>query len=263
VTAPAYEPISLGYACEVKYQLSRALFRRKFPQGQELDLRRMLLTNEYGQRNFERHVFDWQITPFTAVLEYLERDFEGVFEREDLFLNADGEVEHRRLGTRHPHDFRPMGGLTADSIDLGYADARSKFDHLARKFLAHLEQPGPFLYVFREVRVYDEAVRLIDLLKRRNPAHEVKILFVGAPGETDQWMTALDGTVFKAWIPLTADKPADRQWEGQDAGWDAALEDWRLTIHGGDRISRTYDESVLLKPARNLVQDWLHRLSGR
>ncbi len=245
MTGIAYEPISLGYSCEVKYQLSRALYERKFPDGDDFNLRRMLLTDEYGQRSFERHIFDWQITPFAAVLEYLERDFQGVFEREDLFLNADGEVEHRRLGTRHPHDFKPMGGLTEALVDQGYARARSKFDHLARKFLEHLERPGPFLYVFREVRIYDEAARLIELLKGRNPAHDFKILFVGYPGETDQVLSALEGEVFKAWIPLAAPaKPADRQWEGQDGGWDIALKDWPLTIHGGDRISRTFDEAA-------------------
>lgn len=262
MTGIAYEPISLGYACEVKYQLSRALFRRKYPDGQELDLRRMLLTNEYGQRNFERHIFDWQITPFAAVLDYLERDFQGVFERKDLFLNAAGEVEHRRLGTRHPHDFKPMGGLTEASIDQGYAQARSKFDHLARKFLDHLTRPGPFLYVFREVRIYDEAVRLIDLLKRKNPAHDFKVLFVGHPGETDQWMTALESTVFKAWAPLGAPaKPADRQWEGPDEGWDAMLADWTLTVHGGDRIARSFDESLI--PAKLATRgSWIRRLIG-
>lgn len=244
MTGPTYEPISLGYSCEVKYQLSRALYTRKFPDGEEFDLRRMLMTDEYGQRSFERHIFDWQITPFAAVLEYLERDFQGVFERDDLFLNPHGEVEHRRLRTVHPHDFKPMGGLTEALIDAGYAKARGKFDHLARKFLTHLTRPGPFLYVFREVRIYSEAERLIELLKRKNPGHDCKILFVGYPGETDQWMTALEGTVFKAWIPLTSDKSADRQWEGQDQGWDEALKDWRLTVHGGDRITRTFDESL-------------------
>src|ERR1035437_9466270 len=97
---PAYEPIGLGYSCEVKYQTARALFSRKFPDGAEEDFRRMLMTPEYGQRNFERHIFDWQITPFAAVLEYLGSDFQGVFERADLYVD-NGEVTHRVLGTRH------------------------------------------------------------------------------------------------------------------------------------------------------------------
>ena len=57
-----YEPISLGFSCGVKYQLSRTLFTRKFPDGVENDFRNTLLSPEYGQRNFERHIFDWQIT---------------------------------------------------------------------------------------------------------------------------------------------------------------------------------------------------------
>jgi hypothetical protein len=239
----AFEPISLGYACEVKYQLSRTLFARKHPDGQELDLRRMLMTNEYGQRSFERHVFDWQITPFPAVIEYLERDFQGVFERDDLTVE-NGVVVHRRLGTRHPHDFRPHEAMTEALIDPGYANARSKFDHLAAKFLQHLRRPGPFLYVFREVRIYDEAVHLANLLRRKNPDHAFKLLFVGYPGETDQVLSALEGEVFKGWAPLEANKSPDRAWEGDDDAWDAILKGWTLTVHGGDRITRTFDESL-------------------
>jgi hypothetical protein len=243
VDATVYEPISLGYGCEVKYQLSRVLFARKFPDGNADDLRRMLMTPEYGQRTFERHIFDWQITPFTTVLEYLESDFQGVFEREDLYVD-DGVVTHRRLGTRHPHDFHPVDGvLDAAAIDAGYAAARSKFEHLATKFRALLLRPGPYLYVHKQIRIHSEAVRLMELLRVHNPDHAFKILFVGGDDE-DQMLAALEGEVFKAWTPMQPDKPAERAWEGDDARWDDILEPWRLGLHGGDRITRTFDESL-------------------
>ena len=243
MTGIAYEPVSLGYACEVKYQLSRALYARKFPDGAEFDLRRMLMTDDYGQRSFERHIFDWQITPFTAVLEYLERDFEGVFEREDLFLNANGEVEHRRLHTVHPHDFKPHLAMDEAALDRGYADARAKFEHLAGKFRGHLERPGPFLYVVREIRILDEALRLSELLRHRNRGHAFKLLFVGSEGE-DQHLGALEGEAFKGWTPRESGKPPERAWEGNDHAWDVILKDWPLAPHGGDRITRTFDESL-------------------
>ncbi len=233
-----FEPISLGYSCEVKYQLSRVLYARKFPDGDENEFRNMLLSPEYGQRHFERHIFDWQIVPFAAVLAYLERDFQGVFEREDLYVD-NGEVTHRQLGTRHPHEFHAVNGVLDDAaIDAGYPAARGKFDHLANKFREHLKQPGPFLYVHKEIRIYDEAVRLMQLLRARNPAHAFKLLFVGYDGE-DQMLDALQGEVFKAWAPMTADKPQDRQWEGDNRRWDEILKPWSLTVHGGDRIART------------------------
>jgi hypothetical protein len=262
----AFEPISLGYSCEVKYQLSRTLFRRKYPDGAEEDLRRMLMTPDYGQRSFERHIFDWQITPFAAVLEYLERDFEGVFEREDLHVE-DGAVAHRRLKTRHPHDFHPYGGrLDEAAIDRGYAAARSKFDYLAGKFLAHLARPGLFLYVVKEIRIYDEAVRLSDLLRRRNPDHAFKLLFVGFEGE-DQMLEGLRGEVFKAWVPAAPDKPADRAWEGDDGRWDQILRDWTFSDRAAERITRTFDESLAgadAPPAvpRGSFRRWLSQRLG-
>jgi hypothetical protein len=256
----AYEPISLGYSCEVKYQLSRALFRRKFPTGSDHELQRMLLTPEYGQQNFERHIFDWQITPFAAVLEYLERDFQGAFERADL-VSENGEVVHRRLKTRHPHEFPHDLALDDAGIDAAYSQARGKFDHLARKFLAHLRRPGPFLYVFKDIRIYDEAVRLSALLRRHSPDHAFKILFVGYEGD-DQMLKALEGEVFKGWVPYASGKPTDREWEGHDASWDRILADWNLVIHGGDRIARSLDEMPTAAP-EPVKTGWFDRFRRR
>jgi hypothetical protein len=258
----AFEPISLGYSCEVKYQLSRALYMRKHPDGSEDELRNLLQTTERGQRSFERHIFDWQITPFAAVLEYLDRDFQGVFEREDLTVE-DGEVVHRRLGTRHPHDFHAADGVLDEAaIDAGYADARGKFEHLAAKFRRHLRQPGPFLYVCKEIRIYDEVVRLAALLRQADPDHAFQILFVGYDGE-DQTLSALEGEVFKAWTPMAPDKEPGHEWEGHNQAWEEALAPWALTVHGGDRITRTYEESLTPPPLqRTGRRGWLGRLLG-
>jgi hypothetical protein len=254
-----YEPISLGFACEVKYQLARVLYERKFPDGNENDFRNTLLSAEYGQRNFERHIFDWQITPFKTVLKYLETDFQGVFEREDLVVDG-GQVIHRRLGTRHPHDFHAVDGVLDDrAIDAGYDSARGKLEHLARKFRLHLERLGPFLYVHREIRTQDETLQLMDLLRARNPRRAFKILYVGYAGE-DQWLEDVKGEVFKAWAPLRVDKPDHRQWEGDNQSWDKILEAWDLTVHGGDRIVRHEDDNSVSR--RSGLMHWLRRPAG-
>lgn len=70
-----------------------------------MDVVREALNSGRAGQVFTRHIFDWQITPVAAALAYLERDFVGVFEREDLAVSPQGEVVHRWLHTRHPHDF--------------------------------------------------------------------------------------------------------------------------------------------------------------
>lgn len=249
VTTPppaSAEIISLGYACEAKYQISRHLYFRQHPDGAEEDFRRMLMGRDHGQRAFERHVFDWQITPFEAVIRYLESDFKGVFERADFAVNGSGEVEHWRLKTRHPHDFLPMDGvLDARAIDLQYEAARSKFEHLAAKFRTLLQSEAPQLFVFKQIRIYDDAVRLLELLGGDRPGRDVKLLFVDYDGQ-DQMLDALEGRVFRGWVPAQADKPADRQWEGDDARWDGILRPFDLRLPGG-RLPKTFEASLAAK----------------
>ena len=223
----AYEPISLGHTCEVKYQLSRRLYRDRHPGADEGAVRR-IFRNSYGSEHFRRHIFDFQITPFSSVCAYLEQDFRGVFEREDLFVDpATAHVTHRTLATSHPHDFEPPeGGATLALIDDEYAAARSKFDYLADRFRRHLLAPGRFLYVFMEMRAAGEAERLLGLLSRA-PAHEAYLLMVGEPG-ADADYGDLAGRVLKAWRRPDAGKSEAHAWEGHDGAWDAALSPFTL-----------------------------------
>ena len=103
--------------------------------------------------------------------------------------------------------------------------------------------------MFRYLSLYGDRLlgRLVKYplagLSRANPDHRFKILFAGYDGE-DQHLGALEGEVFKAWLPWVIDKPADRQWEGDDRRWDQILAPWPLVPHGEDRITRTFDESL-------------------
>jgi hypothetical protein len=222
----AMEPVSLGYACDLKYQISRNLYFRIHPSHTERQFRNMLFRWQRCPSFFRRHIFDWQITPFAAMCAYIRNDFQGVFERADLHVGEDGNAHHRSLLTIHPHDFSkgPDGRVTEAIIDAEYAQVRSKFDFLADRFRRHLETPGPCLYVVGEIRPLAEVEGLIDLLKSRNLDRRLHLLLVDKDGAVNQVLSRLRGTVSKGWLPHGCDKPADRQWEGRDDAWNAILD---------------------------------------
>jgi hypothetical protein len=247
------EPISLGYSCDVKYQLSRNLYFRWFPTHSETQFRNMLFRWLQQPTRFRRNIFDWMIAPFSAVCAYLENDFQGVFERGDLELHDDGrKVRHRDLLTIHPHDFKPGpdGRYTDALIDEQYPAARAKFDYLAARFRRHLQTPGPYLYVFKEIRALQDIERLRDLLGARNEAHLFQLLLVDNRGAVNQVLNALRGQAVKGWLPGGCDKAPDRKWEGDDAAWDAILGRFALDVHadGGARHAGPPPWAVLPPP---------------
>jgi hypothetical protein len=73
----------------------------------------------------KRGVFDGQVTPPAALIEYLRRDFVGMFERDDLYVQ-DGRVLNRRFGTNHIHEFPE--DVTDEMLDSLYPQARRKHD---------------------------------------------------------------------------------------------------------------------------------------
>jgi hypothetical protein len=80
----------------------------------------------FGKHSGRKGVFDWQITPASAFLEYLSRDFRGMFDRADL-VARNGEVFNDRFGTNHVHEFPK--GIQPDDIDRHYPAARKRHDH--------------------------------------------------------------------------------------------------------------------------------------
>jgi len=224
------EPISLGYACDVKYQFSRNIFERMYPDGSETEFRNMLFRWQGAPTPFTRHIFDWMIVPRAAVYAYLERDFQGVFEREDLVIDG-STVLHRTLLTYHPHDFAngPDGRLTEAMVDEQYANFRSKYEFLAERFRAHLKTPGPYLYIYKEMLKRDDAERLMALLQQGSPDHRFEILFVDTEGAVNQVLN--DPKIHKGWLPPGCAKSSERQWEGQDEAWDKVLNPFNLGLH--------------------------------
>jgi hypothetical protein len=232
-----YEPVSLGLTCEVKFQISRVLYFRKFPNRSEASFRLTLMGPTLGSHMFGWGLFDWQSAPIDAVCAYLERDFQGVFEREDLEIE-NNEVVHKTLRTNHIHEFeniRRDGVVLPEMVDVGYPSVRKKFDRLVDKFREHLKTPGDFLYVSSDRGpTADRVGRLVSLLQARSAAdHRFHLLLVPFADEQVD-MSSLAGRVtVAATRPREPNKAAAMRWEGDDAAWDAALAPFKLNLEFG------------------------------
>lgn len=214
----------------------------KYPDGDLHEFRRTVLTPSYGSANYERHVFDWVTTQFNGVLRAVQANFEGCFEREE-FTILDGEAYHTRLFSRHPHDFHasdPAVGLTEDDITVQFPAAKSKFEHLARRFMGLRERPGRYLYVAANLPYVGHVSQMLDWIGAGSPDHEFKLLLIGQPYEDDQPYAQLGDRVAWTRIPAEVRKDAAHQWEGDDAHWEEALAPYRLWPHE-ERMVRCID----------------------
>ena len=149
---------------------------------------------EHAATRFGWRLFDWQSTPLESVCEFLQRDFQGVFELEDFEPTFDygvaavGGAINRRFGTVYVHEYFPVdaavGTVTLSSIAQHYPAARRKFERLATDFRRLLTVPGPYLYTLSHPTYPDAATldRLIGLLSAHSPDHRFKLLVVGREG---------------------------------------------------------------------------------
>lgn len=229
-----YRPVSLGHTCEVKFQLARRMNLLGHPGHSEMRFRLDIAPPERGARFFGWDVFDWLGLPLSSVCHYLEQDFQGVFEKADLELR-DAGLWHRTLNVNHIHDFEGFGGLAPDGrvpealFEKLYPDRRAAFERRADGFRRILESPGPVLYVYQSngFPTEAEAARLVAALRGRSPDHRFHILFTAYPG-TEQDLSALKGLVSTGPRSREHPKPAGREWEGDDAAWDALLAPFTL-----------------------------------
>lgn len=144
----------------------------------------------FGKQTSRRHIFDWQITPAPAVLEYLRNDFSGMFELDDLIIKAE-IVRNARYDTRHPHEFPK--GLTNQDLRDCYLKARAAHDRWCAATRKALDNSRSTLFVLGAAMADDELAEMAALIAARCPQKHYLILdgpvgdHVGI-GEGDYWM---------------------------------------------------------------------------
>lgn len=218
-----YIPVSLGQTPETRFQIVRALFKRFEPDQPVSAMRWSVFAPDEAHIVYPEGIFDLQITQPHAVLEYLERDFEGIFEKGDLSLSGnDFDVKNDRFEVMHPNLFKRKGPvLTAEEFDRGYKAARAKLDSLANAFRKGLKEREPRLYVLSEAPTVETLVSLHRTLAER-ASHPFKLLVNTRSPEMHSRLLEVEGVdLFLADSHVR--KPPAHQWEGDDAEWDRAF----------------------------------------
>lgn len=170
--------VSIGPNCRPKYQIQRV----------------------FGKHVAKRGVFDWQVTSSFAFAEYLNRDFEGMFERCDLAVEA-GTVKNVRFGTLHNHEF-PDDGFTENEIDNHYMAARRRHDLICATTKSAIRNKLSTLFVL------GAQVPVETILAFRHYVERV------APG--------------KMYLILEAPDDPEQNWKGTSAIWDRHLVPFRI-----------------------------------
>lgn len=180
----------------------------------------------FGRAISKRGVFDWQITPTDAVIEYIRCDFAGMFEREDLEIR-DGIVINRRLGTKHNHEFPK--DLHEEALDALYPMARQKHDAWCAVTKAALRS---------------NLSALVVLGMPVSPAQEQTISGLIAQANRQRPFLLL----------ASPDGDVGGDWRGNEGAWTEHLSGFRvvppLSIRLADQLRRLRKNIRYLKPRR-------------
>ncbi|TPN50213.1 MULTISPECIES: hypothetical protein [Mesorhizobium] len=124
-------------------------------------------------------MFDWQLTPFETVLEYLRRDFRGMFERSDLVLRK-GVVWNERFQTEHQHEF--PADLSPEQLNALYSKARLLHYHWCAATTEALDNPLSTLFVVGVPMSEAIAGQLSDEIAKRC-SHKAYLVLDGPEGD--------------------------------------------------------------------------------
>lgn len=226
--------VSVGYNCASKYQIARHLYFRLKPFGDMSGFVGALYRKSSQQKrgskfiDFDANLFDWQVTPFSAVIECIRSDFQDIFDYSDLEINVlCNRVDNKRLRTQYAHAFRPSDEqLTWSDVEQQYPALREKADHLTAKFRKILQSNGPVVYVHfcsSQPPGPDQIQAFLDSVRAYNGRHAFRLALVGVEGRH----AAPDLTPFgedAGWhVVASCSKPDAAKWEEDDESWGRAL----------------------------------------
>jgi len=190
------QAVSLGTTCQTSFQIRR----------------------QFGALARTSGIFDQQITPVRAVLEYFHRDFRGMLEKDDL-QEEGNTVVNVRFGTKHPHEF-PHG------IRQSYENARSRHDYLCNKLRSVLDGDRSTLFVLANTaRANCVADEIRELIRKRNPRLQFDMIDL-----------------------VTKEEPTRPEfyWQGNDVEWAVTFKSYRINPH-------SYVKRQLVRFANHLI----------
>ncbi len=188
---PYTQIISLGRACQPRYQLRRI------------------------RGTVDAYPFDWIITPDVGLRAVIAAGLAGFLDPQFLRRDPDGMVCDSRHQLRFMHEF-PPGQL----IGAGLAQHGARYANLVRKWHDLMASDHRVLFVRQHGWAKDiaaTAALLVATLERAAPALDFELLYLTEPRQHDPAQHARR-TMFR---PL-GQSPTGRS-EGDDAVWDALL----------------------------------------
>jgi len=189
-------PISLGQTCRPRFQILRWIYASRFPDRSIEQFRTDIYVKSPDAHVLPKYPFDWQITAPETVCEWLERDFQGIFELADLEPDEGNRAKHKHFPAFFPHHFH-SADLAAE-----YSEARARIEAVSTRFRALTTAHQPAYVIWAP----DVSADTLDRLKRALKRYADGPLFVGPDSH--------------------AGKPPEYQWEGDDEAWAEALNSW-------------------------------------
>jgi hypothetical protein len=188
---PYTQIISLGRACQPRYQLRRM------------------------RGTVDAYPFDWIITPDAGLRAVIADRMVGFMDPQYLQRGPDGVVRDIRHDIRFLHEFPQTAPLEA-----GLAQHGQRYVNLVRRWHVLMTADQKVLFVRQHAGADDNAGTaglLAETLGRAAPALDFDLLYLTEPDQFDpEWR--VPRTIFR---PLPQ-SPTGR-WEGDDAVWDALL----------------------------------------
>ncbi|MBL8579392.1 MAG: hypothetical protein JNK47_19495 [Mesorhizobium sp.] len=151
----------------------------------------------FGKNSGRKGVFDWQITPTDALLQYMSRDFSGMLDLADLEVK-DGQVTNIRFGTIHPHEFSPTKDIAQQ-----YPKVRANHDRWCAHALSVLTNDRSALFVLSYPVPVETIGEITEAIARLNPRKRFLVLN-GPEGDSEAI------------------------WVGDDAVWDKHLSHFEI-----------------------------------
>lgn len=168
------------------------------------------LKRVFDKRLTTSGIFDSQITLFDSIIRYVESDFRGLYELEDMeFVSGVGQVRNKSTGAEHVHEF--PGATSQDELPKLYAESRKRHDYLCEK-ARRLLNGNQIIFLFISGKMKQEQIdKIATTIRATYP--KLKFRLIPEPAD-DLEATYTDG----------------RSWHGNYAAWDRHLAKYKPTL---------------------------------